>query len=150
MFNCEHSKIFNLPPISEALAIHNLRSSLFIILLRDPKVLERGQRRQYAPSDPCRILPKGRRPDLHFHPIPCERRNLPLYPLNETRKKGGISSKHNIPIKDLAKFWVAFIDSSVYGFLQSCVILPGNTRLEQNFGSSRFNTPESAQRIVAH
>merc|ERR1712182_100804 len=52
---------------SEALPVHDRRPALVVLLLRDPHLLERRQRRQDRPADPHRVLPLRRRDHLDLH-----------------------------------------------------------------------------------
>merc|ERR1711912_216848 len=51
----------------EALAVDDRGAALVVLLLRDPHLLEGGQRREDGAADPDRVLALGRRDDLDLH-----------------------------------------------------------------------------------
>ena len=57
----------------EALAMNDGRTRLVVLLLRDPHLLERRQRRQDRAANPHRVLAFRRRNDLDLHRRRCQR-----------------------------------------------------------------------------
>ena len=54
---------------SEALSVNDSGSGLVVLLLRDPHLLEGGERRENRAADPDRVLPLRRRDDPSHHTI---------------------------------------------------------------------------------
>ena len=73
----------------EALAVHNRRAALVVLLLRDPHLLEGRERRENGTTDPDRVLALGGSNDLDLHRRGGERRDLLLHAVRETGVHGG-------------------------------------------------------------
>ena len=68
----------------EALPMHDGRSTLIVLELRDPHLLEGRQRRHDGAADPHRVLPLWRRDDFDLHTRGRQRGQLLLHPVRET------------------------------------------------------------------
>ena len=73
----------------EALAVHNRRAALVVLLLRDPHLLEGRERSQDRTTDPDRVLSLGRSNDLDLHRRRSKSSDLLLHTVGETRVHGG-------------------------------------------------------------
>ena len=73
----------------EALAVHNRRTALVILLLGDPHLLESGERSQDGATNPDGVFALGGSDDLDFHGRGSESRNLLLHAVGDTGVHGG-------------------------------------------------------------
>lgn len=75
-------------PTLEALAVHNGRSTLVILLLGDPHLLESRQRSEDGATNPDRVFALRRRDDFHSHRGWREGGDLLLHAIRDTRVHG--------------------------------------------------------------
>ena len=73
----------------EALAVHNGRSALVVLLLGDPHLLESGQRRQDGTTDPDGVFAFRRSNDLDLHGRWSQGRDFLLHTVGDTWVHGG-------------------------------------------------------------
>lgn len=75
----------------EALAVHDGRTALIVLLLRDPHLLEGREGRENGTTDPDGVLPLGRGNNLDLHGRRRKSSDLLLHTVRETRVHGGTS-----------------------------------------------------------
>jgi len=97
----------------EALAVHDGRARLIVLLLADPHLLERRERRQDRAADPHRVLALRRRDDLDLHRRRRERRQLLLHAVGDAREHGGAAGEDGVGVEVLTDVDVALHDAVV-------------------------------------
>merc|ERR1719397_1543888 len=108
---CRYSRIAN--SRSEALAVHDARATLVVLILRDPHLLERAQRRQDGPANPDGVLPLRRCHNLHLHGGRRQRGDLLVQPLVDAREHGGAAGEDRVRVEVPADVDVALLDRVV-------------------------------------
>ena len=76
-------------------------SSLVVLLLGDPHLLEGGERSQDGASDPDGVLSLGRSDDLDLHGGRRHAGNLLLHAVSDTGVHGGTSGKNRVCVQIL-------------------------------------------------
>ena len=114
----------------EALPVDDGRARLVVLLLADPHLLERGQRREDRAADPDRVLALGRSDDLDLHRGRSQRRDLLLHAVGDAREHGGAARQHGVGVQVLADVDVALHDRVVGGLVDAARLHAEERRLE--------------------
>ena len=85
----------------EALAVHNGRAGLVVLLLGDPHLLEGGQRGQNRAADPHRVLALRGGDDLDLHGRGRQRGELLLHAVGNAGEHGGAAGQHDVAVQVL-------------------------------------------------
>src|SRR6201996_4780012 len=85
----------------EALAVDNRRTTLIVLLLRDPHLLEGGKRGQDGTTDPDRVFTLGRSNDLDLHGRWGKSSDFLLHTVGDTRIHGSTTRLN----KELTFVW---------------------------------------------
>merc|ERR1719354_37289 len=104
----------------EAFPVDNAGARLVIFLLRDPHLLEGGERSQDGSSDPDRVFPLGRSDDLDLHGGGSKSGDLLLHPVSNTEEHGGTSREDGVSVQILPDVNIALHDRVVAGLVDSC------------------------------
>merc|ERR1712080_221681 len=121
----------------EALPMHNGGSTLVILLLGDPHLLEGGEGSQDGSSDPDRILPLWRSDDLDLDGGRSEGSDLLLHPVSNTRIHGGASRHDSVGVQILPDVHITLHDGVECSFMDTTSFHSQEGRLEQS-----LRTPE--------
>lgn len=127
----------------EALPVDDGRSSLVVLLLANPHLLEGGERGEDGAADPHGVLPLWRSDDLrgghlltqtetfqicfaetsqsylNLHGAGGQSGDLLLHPVSDTRVHGGAARQHVVRVQVLADIDVALHDAVVRGFVDA-------------------------------
>merc|ERR1719384_1354617 len=103
----------------EALAVHDRRTRLIILLLRDPHLLEGGQRGQDGATDPYRVLPLGRSNDLDLHGGGGQGCDLLLHSVSNTWVHSGASRQNSVSIQILPDINITLHDRVVSSLMNT-------------------------------
>jgi len=95
----------------EALAVDNAGSSLIVLLLGDPHLLEGGKRSQDGATDPDGVLPLGRSDDLDLHGGRSQGGDLLLHTIGDTGVHGGATGEDGVGVEILTDVDVALHDA---------------------------------------
>ena len=117
---------------SEALSVHDSRTGIIILILRDPHLLERRQRGKDRTSDPNWVLPLRRSHDLYFDRSGCQWRHLFGQTDIDVREHGGTSRQHRVGVQIPSDIHIAFHDRFVRQFVDSFAFFADETRFEEH------------------
>ena len=104
---------------SETLPVDDGRTSLIVLLLTDPHLLERGQAGQNGAPNPNGILPLWGSDDLDFHGAGCQGYNFLLHPVSNARVHSAASGQHGVGIQILANIHIALHNRAEDGLVDS-------------------------------
>merc|ERR1719233_2804593 len=107
------------PKNLEAFSVDYGRAGLVILLLRDPHLLEGGQRGQDGATDPYRVLPLWRSNDLYLHGGWGQRSDLLLHSVSNTRIHGGASRQNSVSIQILSDINITLHDRVVSSLMNT-------------------------------
>ncbi len=123
--------------------MHDRRTRLDVLLLRDPHVLESGERGQHRTTDPGRVLPVRWGNDFDLHGSRREGIDLLLHAVGDAREHGGTARQHDVGLQVLVDCGVALHDRVVGGLVYAARLLHAQQRgLKQGLGA--------AESLVAH
>ena len=91
----------------EALAVHDGRAGLVVLLLGDPHLLESGERGEDGSADPDGVFPLWGRDDLHLHGGWGESDELLGHTLSDSGEHGGSAREDDVGVEVLADVKVA-------------------------------------------
>lgn len=111
--------------------MHNGRPALVVLILRDPHLLERGQRRQDRPADPDRVLALWRRDYFHVHRLGRHGRQLLLQARLDVFVHRRAARQNHVFVQVLADVHVALEDRLVRHNVHAAVLFAQERRLEQ-------------------
>merc|ERR1719378_595012 len=126
----------------EALAVHDRRTGLVVLGLRDPHLLEGGQRREDGAANPHRVLALRRCHDLDLHGRRGEGRELLGHALADALKHGGTAREHDVLVQILADVHVALHDGLERAVMDARRLLADERRLEKHL--------RGAEALIAH
>merc|ERR1719374_258076 len=116
----------------EAFSVNNGRSTLIILLLGDPHLLEGGERSKDGSSDPDRVLPLWWSNDLDLDGGRSKSSDLLLHPVSNTRVHGGASRHDCVGIEILTDINIALHDGVVGGLVDAAGFHSKEGRLEES------------------
>ena len=105
---------------------------LVVLVLRDPHLLERGERREDRSSNPYRVLALGGSNNLDLHRRRGKGGHLLGKTLAEASEHGGTSREDNIGVKVLADINVALHDRLEHGVVNARSFLADERGLEEH------------------
>merc|ERR1711884_72742 len=120
----------------EALAVHNGGSTLIILLLRDPHLLEGGQGGQDGATDPYRVLPLRRSNDLDLDGGGSQGGDLLLHSVSNTWVHGGASRHDSVSIQVLTDVNIALHDGVEGGLVDAAGLHSKEGRVEESLGAT--------------
>ena len=97
----------------KAFAMDDSGTSLVVLLLGDPHLLEGGEGSQDGASDPDGVLPLGRSDDLDLHRGGGEGGDLLLHSGGDARVHGGAAGKDGVGVEVLTDVDVALHDAVI-------------------------------------
>merc|ERR1711945_36781 len=112
--------------------MNNGRSTLIILLLGDPHLLEGRERSKDGSSDPDRVLPLWWSNDLDLDGGRSKGSDLLLHPVSNTRVHGGASGHDSVGIQVLADVHIALHDGVVGGLVDTTGFHAKEGRLEES------------------
>ena len=113
--------------------MHDGRTRLVVLVLRDPHLLEGGQRRQDGTTDPHGVLTLRRSDDLDLHGARSQSGQLLGHTLTNAREHGGTTGQHNVGVQILTDIDVALHDGLEGGIVDTGRFAADEERLEQDF-----------------
>merc|ERR1711994_959181 len=93
-----------------AFSVDNARSTLVVLLLFDPHLLERGQGGQDGATNPHRVFAFWRGDDLDGHRVRGQGLHLLLNSFRNTLVHGGASRHHHVSVQVLTDVHIALHD----------------------------------------
>jgi len=96
--------------------VDNGRTSLVVLRLGDPHLLEGGERSKDGATNPDRVLALRRSNDLDLHGGRSKSSDLLLHAVSNAREHGGAARQHGVGIQILADVDVALHDRASTGF----------------------------------
>merc|ERR1719150_253950 len=120
----------------EALSVHNAWATLVVLVLADPHLLERGQRRQNGSSNPHRVLPLGRGYNLNLDGRGGEGGDLLLQSLVDLLEHGGSSGQDSVGVQVTADVNITLHDGVVGELVHTLALLSDELRLEHRLRAS--------------
>ena len=116
--------------------MNNSRAGFVVFLLRDPHLLEGGQRSQDGATDPDGVLPFRGSDDLDLDGRGGEGRDFLLHTIGDTRVHGGASGEDVVGVQVLTDVDVALHDGVVDGLVDAARFHTQEGRLEEGFGAA--------------
>ena len=120
----------------EALAVDNGRSTLIVLLLGDPHLLEGGERGQDGASNPYRVFPLGWSNDLDLHCGRSQGCDLLLHTVGDAGVHGAASRENSVGVEILTDVNVALHDGVVAGLVDTSRLHTQEAGLEEGLGAS--------------
>mmetsp|Transcript_32752 Transcript_32752/g.82596 ORF Transcript_32752/g.82596 Transcript_32752/m.82596 type:complete len:425 (-) Transcript_32752:238-1512(-) len=120
----------------EALPVDDRGSRLVILLLGDPHLLERRERRQDGATDPDRVLALGGSNDLDLHGRGGQRSDLLLHAVSDAAEHGGPAGEHDVAVKVLTDIDIALHDRVVRRLVDPRRLQADERGLEQHLGAA--------------
>merc|ERR1712126_695942 len=122
----------------EALAVNNGGSTLVVLLLGDPHLLEGGQGSQDGATDPYGVLPLRGSDDLDLDGAGSEGGDFLLHTVSDTRVHGGTTREYIVGVQVLPDVNIALHDGVVDGLVDARTPFPGSWagRGPQGYGTS--------------
>ena len=111
-------------------------SSLVVLLLGDPHLLEGGERSQDGASDPDGVLPFGRSDDFNLHGGRSHARDLLLHAVGDTGVHGRATGKDGVGVEVLTDVDVALHDGVEAALLDADDFHSQERRAEHGLGAS--------------
>mmetsp|Transcript_14815 Transcript_14815/g.37149 ORF Transcript_14815/g.37149 Transcript_14815/m.37149 type:complete len:432 (-) Transcript_14815:552-1847(-) len=136
------------PASLEALAVHNRRSILFVISLRDPHLLKRRQRREDRAANPNAVLALRWSNHLDAHRTWHLPRQLLLQPLGNTREHGRTTRQHDVPEEVATHVDVARAHGLQHRVVNTRALHANQVRLEENLGNAESLVADDKRRAV--
>merc|ERR1712180_499363 len=103
----------------EALAVNNGGTTLIVLLLGDPHLLEGGQGGQDGTTDPYRVLPLRGSDDLDLDGGGSQGGDLFLHSVGDTGVHGGATGHDGVGVQVLTDVNVALHDGVVGGLVDT-------------------------------
>merc|ERR1719471_1071838 len=103
----------------EAFSVHNGWTTLIILLLRDPHLLEGGQGGQDGATDPYRVLPLRRSNDLDLDGGGSQGCDLLLHSVSNTWVHGGATGHDSVGVQVLSDVNITLHDRVVGSFMDT-------------------------------
>merc|ERR1719464_1759734 len=127
---------------SEALAVDDRGTTLVILALADPHLLESAQGGQDRASDPDGVLALWRGDNLDLHGGRREGSELLGHPLADAGEHGRTARKHHIGVEVLANVNIALHDGLERGVMDAACFLSEETGLKENLGATEALTAD--------
>ena len=122
----------------EAFAMNNGRTRFIVFFLRNPHLLEGGQRGQDGSSDPYRVFALRRSNDLDLHCGWSQSSDFFLHSVSNSREHGGATRQHCVGVQVLTDVHVALHDGIICGLVDTGRFHSKERGLEHGLG-----TPEA-------
>ena len=120
----------------EALAVDDGRSTLVVLLLGDPHLLEGGERSQDGASDPYRVFPLGWSNDLDLHCGRSQGCDLLLHTVSNARVHGAASRENGVGVEILTDVDVTLHDGVVASLVDTGRFHTKEAGLEESLRAS--------------
>jgi len=120
----------------EAFAVDNARAGFIVFLLRDPHLLEGGQRGQDGSTDPDGVFTLRGSDDLDLDGGRGQGGDFLLHTIGNTGVHGGATGEDGVGVQVLTDIDVALHDRVVDGFVDTARFHTQEGRLEQGFGAT--------------
>jgi hypothetical protein len=127
---------------SEALAVDDSGSTLIILTLGNPHLLESTQTSQDTASNPYGILPFGRSNDLDLHGAGSLLGDLLGHAFPDLVEHGGATTEYYIAIEIFTDIDITLLDTLVRSQVDPISLLPNEGRLEQYFRATEPLRPQ--------
>merc|ERR1712201_33787 len=121
--------------ILEALPVDNGGSTLVVLLLGDPHLLEGGERSEDGATDPDGVLPLRGSDNLNLDGGRRESGDLLLHPVSNTRVHGGTSRHDSVGVQVLPNVHITLHDGVVGSFVDATCFHSEEGRLEESLGA---------------
>ena len=115
--------------------MHDGRSTLVVLGLADPHLLEGGETGKDTSSDPHTVLPLGGGDDLDLHGGGSEGADLLGHALSDSRVHGGSAREHDVGIEILADVNITLHDGLESAIMDTTGLLSNETGLEEDLGA---------------
>eukprot|EP00038_Savillea_parva_P004742 m.141656 g.141656 ORF g.141656 m.141656 type:complete len:426 (-) comp11563_c0_seq1:2252-3529(-) len=115
----------------EALAVHNRRARLVVLLLGDPHLLEGRERGKNRATNPDRVLTLWWGNDLNLHRGRGQSRDLLLHAVGNAWEHGGTTREHSVGVQVLTDIDVALHDRVVRALVDASLLHTEEGRLEE-------------------
>merc|ERR1712021_248485 len=119
----------------EALPVNNGGTTLVVLLLGDPHLLEGGERGEDGASDPDRVLPLWGSNDLDLDGGGSKGGDLLLHPVGNTGVHGGSSGHDGVGVQVLPDVNIALHDGVEGGLVEATGLHSEEGRLEESLGA---------------
>jgi len=120
----------------EALAVHDRRARVVVLLLGDPHLGEGRERRQNGATDPYGVFALRGGDDLDLHAGGGEGSELLLHAVGDAVEHGGAAGEHDVAVKVLADVDVALHDGVEGGLVDASVLEAEKVGLEESLGAA--------------
>ena len=120
----------------EALAVDDAGAGFVVLLLRDPHLLEGGQRSQDGTADPDGVFALGGSDDLDLDGGRGQGGDFLLHTISNTGVHGGAAGEDGVGVQVLADVDIALHDRVVDCFVDTARFHTQEGRLEQGFGAT--------------
>merc|ERR1712228_758170 len=143
---CDRShptQVLQMGACSEALAVDDRGTTLVILALTDPHLLESAQRGQNGASNPDGVLALWRGDNLDLHGGGCKGGEFLGHPLANACKHRSSAGKHNVCVEVLANINIALHDGLECGVVDATRFLSNETWLEKNLRTAEALTADS-------
>merc|ERR1712201_6538 len=120
----------------EALPVDNGGSALVVLLIRDPHLLEGGERGEDGASDPDGVLPLWGSDDLDLDGGGSKGSDLLLHSVSNTRVHGGATRHDGVGVQVLPDVNIALHDGVVGGLVDTAGFHSEEGRLEEGLGGT--------------
>ena len=117
----------------EAFAVDNAGAGLIVLLLRDPHLLEGGQRGQDGSTDPDGVFTLRGSDDLDLDGGRGQGGDFLLHTIGNTRVHGGSAGEDGVGVQVLTDVNVALHDRVVDGLVDTARFHTQEGRLEEGF-----------------
>merc|ERR1711926_48821 len=116
----------------EALAVNNGGSTLVVLLLGDPHLLEGGQGGEDGATDPYGVLPLGRSNDLDLDGAGSKGSDLLLHHVGNTWVHGSATRHHSVGVQVLTDVNIALHDGVEGGLMDAAGLHTQERGLEES------------------
>jgi hypothetical protein len=120
----------------EALPVDDGGARLIVFLLRNPHLLEGGERGQDGTSDPDRVFPFRGSNDLDLHGGRSQGSDLLLHAVSNARVHGGATRQDSVGIKVLPDVNITLHDGVVGSLMDTTRFHTQERGLEKSFGTT--------------
>jgi len=107
-------------------------AGLVVLLLRDPHLLEGGERGKDGAADPNRVFALRWRNDLDLHRRRRERSDLLLHAIGDSRVHRGAAGENGVSVEILTDIDIALHDAVVRGLMDASRLHTQEGRLEES------------------
>ena len=127
----------------ETLVVDDRWTTLVVLLLRDPHLLERSQGSQDRTTDPHGVFPLWRSDDLDLHRRWSQSGDLLLHSLSDTWEHGGTTGHDDVTVQFLTDIDITLDDRVVSSLVDTGGLKTENRWLEEGLWSSESLVTDS-------